>query len=269
MLDRFARPPDVVLIARGDDGVAIRLREALEARGRQTALIDGPAAGRFFTLRGGVAGTTVAPKVPLFIRPSAWWHADQADSADARFLRGECFAAFWAATSLSAATVINRPGPTGQVYRLTAGAIGAMPTADAAAVSEIFASGPDQIDDQDAMWGEDPEFRTGPVADMRPDMPLRARRVEGGARYEIVAVVGARAFPATTDPRTVVESIGPRSAALAQAAGVHFAAITWAVTETEAVPVRLNAGPDETELRYVWSDVAAALCDDLCEDGGQ
>jgi hypothetical protein len=261
--------PDVILIARRDDGVAVRLREALEARGRRAMQLDGPAAGRFFTLRGGAAGTAVEPQVPVFIRPSAWWHVDTEDSADARFLRGESFAAYWAATVLSTAKVINRPSPTSQVYRLTAAAIAAMAAADTAAMSEIFASGPDQIDEKAAMWGEDAEFRTGPVAGLRPDMPLRARRVETDARYEIVTVVGARTFPATTDPRTEADSIGPRSAALARAAHIHFAAVTWAVTETDAVPVRLNAAPEESELRYVWSDVAAALCDDLCGDRPQ
>ena len=77
-------------------------------------------------MRGGAAGTAVEPQVPVFIRPSAWWHVDTGDSADARFLRGESFAAYWAATVLSTATVINRPSPTGQVYRLTAAAIAAM-----------------------------------------------------------------------------------------------------------------------------------------------
>jgi hypothetical protein len=264
MLDSAAgAPPDVILIAGRDDGVAFRLREALEARGRRTMQLDGPAAGRFFTLRGGPDGTAVEPRIPIFIRPSAWWHVDAADGADARFLRGECFAAYWAATALSAATVINRPLPTGQMYRLTAAAMSA---AGAGTMSEIFASGPDQIDEKDAMWGEDVEFRTGPVAGLGPNLPLRARRVETDARYEIVTVVGARAFPATTDPRTEACSIGPRSAALAQAAGVHFAAVTWAITETDAVPVRLNAAPEESELRYVWGDVAAALCDDLRQD---
>jgi hypothetical protein len=258
-------PPDVILIAGQNDGVAIRLRQALERRGRRITQLDGPGAGRFFTLRGGPEGTTVAPQLPVFIRPSAWWQVETADSADARFLRSECYAAYWAATALSAATVINRPGPAGPIHRLTAAAITTMPAAGAAPVSEIFASGPDRIDDQDAIWGEDVDYRTGPVAGLRPDLPLRARRVQTDARYEIVTVVGHRAFAATTDPRTIADSFGPRSAALAVAAGVHFATVTWAVTETDAVPVRLNAAPEEWELRYAWSDVAAALCEDLCQ----
>jgi hypothetical protein len=256
-------PADVLLIASNDDGVAIRLQEALAARGRRALFLDGPAAGRFFTLRGGQASTVVEPKIPMFIRPSAWWHVDTFDSADAKFLRSECFAAFWAATALSTAAVINRSGPHGQVYRLTTSTIAVMGDTSATNVSEIFASGPERIDQQEAMWGEDLDYRTGLVADMRPDGPLRARPVKTDARYEIVTVVGERAFPATRDSRTHEESLGPRSAALARSAGAHFAAVTWEVTETSAIPVRLNAGPEEWELRYVWGDVAAALCDDL------
>lgn len=259
-----SEPADVLLIASGDDGVAIRLRQALDARGRRAMFLDGPTAGRFFTLRGGQASTVVEPHLPMFIRPSAWWHADTLDSADAKFLRAECFAAFWAATALSTATVINRSGPHGQMYRLTAATIAGMTDASDASSSEIFASGPDQIDrDEERMWGEDLDFRTGPIATMRAEAPLRARPVQIDARYEIVTVVGERAFPATRDSRTLEQELGSRSAALAKSAGAHFAAVTWEVSKTSAVPVRLNAGPEEWELRYVWSDVVAALCDDL------
>jgi hypothetical protein len=258
-------PPDVLLIASNDDGVAVRLREALDARGRRAMFLDGPAAGRFFTLRGAQASTVVEPNIPMFIRPSAWWHVDTLDSADAKFLRAECFAAFWAATALSTAAVINRSGPHGQTYRLTAATIAGMTDTSDATSSEIFASGPERIDnDHELMWGEDLDFRTGPIASLRPGAPLRARPVQTDARYEIVTVVGDRAFPATRDPRTLKEELGPRSAALAKSAGAHFAAVTWEVSDRSAIPVRLNAGPEEWELRYVWGNVAAALCDDLC-----
>jgi hypothetical protein len=257
-------PADVLLIASSDDGVAIRLREALDSRRRRAVFIDGPAAGRSFTLRGGQTSTVVEPNIPMFIRPSAWWRADAFDSADAKFLRAECFSAFWAATALSTAAVINRSGPHGQTYRLTAATIAGMTAASDPSSSEIFASGPEQIDhDEDRMWGEDLDFRTGPIATMRADAPLRARAVQTDARYEIVTVVGDRAFPATRDSRTLEDELGPRSVALAKSAGAHFAAVTWEVSKTSAIPVRLNAGPEEWELRYVWGDVAAALCDDL------
>jgi hypothetical protein len=255
---------DVLLIASNDDGVAVRLGQALDARGRRALFFDGPTAGRFFTLRGGQASTVVEPNIPMFIRPSAWWHEDTFDSADARFLRAECFSAFWAATALSTAAVINRSGPHGQTYRLTAATIAGMMDASAPSLSEIFASGPAQIDrDEEQMWGEDLDFRTAPIASMRADAPLRARPVQFDARYEIVTVVGHRAFPATRDSRTLEDELGPRSVALTKSANAHFAAVTWEVSKTSAIPVRLNAGPEEWELRYVWGDVAAALCDDL------
>jgi hypothetical protein len=263
-LARDSEPPDVLLIASHDDGVAVRLREALEARGRRAMFLDGPTAGRLFTLRGGQVSTVVEPNIPMFIRPSAWWHVDTLDSADAKFLRAECFAAFWAATALSTAAVINRSGPHGQTYRLTAATIGGMTDASSPSSFEILVSGPEQIDrDEDRMWGEDLDFRTGPIASMRPDAPLRARSVQTDARYEIVTIVGDRSFPATRDSRTLEDELGPRSVALAKSAGAHFVAVSWEVSKSSAIPVRLNAGPEEWELRYVWSDVVAALCDDL------
>jgi hypothetical protein len=254
---------DVVLIARHDDGVAIRLRESLQARGARVALLDGPGAGRFFTVRGDQEGTTVSPRVPVFVRPSAWWHVDTEDSADARFLRGECHAAYWAALALSGATVINRVSRTGPVHRLTAAALAALPAAGRTPVMESFASGPDRFEEAEGLWGEDIDYRTGELSTLRADVPVRVRRVEVDAGYEIVTVVGARAFAATTHPRTLDASLGARSVDLVTAAGLHFATVTWALTADEELPVRLNPAPEESELRYVWSDVSAALCDDL------
>jgi len=258
-LDRY----DVVLIARHDDGVAIRLRECLQLRGARVALVDGPGAARLFTVRGTQEGTAVTPQLPVFIRPSAWWHVDTDDSADARFLRGECHATFWAALALTDATVINRLRRTGAIHRLTAAALAGSPTAGRAPVVESFASGPDQFDDAEGLWGEDIDYRTGALATLSADVPLRARRVEIDAGYEIVTVVGERAFAATTHPRTLGASLGPRSVGLVAGAGLHFATVTWALTAEDELPVRLNPAPDESELRYVWSDVSAALCADL------
>jgi hypothetical protein len=259
VLDRY----DVVLVARHDDGVALRLRECLQVRGARVALLDGPAAGRHFTVRGGQDGTTVTPQVPVLIRPSAWWHVDTGDSADDRFLRGECHATYWAALALSGATVINRLRPGGAIHRLTAAALARLPAAGGVPVTESFASGPDQFDEAEGLWGEDVDFRTGALATLREDVPVRVRRVEVDAGYEIVTVVGERAFVATTHPRTVAASLGPRSVDLVAGAGLHFATVTWALTADAELPVRLNPAPDESELRYVWSEVSDALCADL------
>ena len=259
VIDRY----DVVLVARHDDGVAVRLRECLQVRGARVALLDGPAAARHFTVRGDQEGTTVTPQVPVLIRPSAWWHVDTDDSADTRFLRGECHATYWAALALSGATVINRLRPSGAIHRLTAAALARLPAAGGAPVVESFASGPDQFDEAEGLWGEDVDFRTGALATLREDVPVRVRRVEVDAGYEIVTVVGRRAFVATTHPRTAAASLGPRSVDLAAGAGMHFATITWALTADGELPVRLNPAPDESELRYVWSEVSDALCADL------
>jgi hypothetical protein len=60
-----------------------------------------------------------------------------------------------------------------------------------------------------------------------------------------------------------VDGFGARGFELAPRFRVHFATITWALTEDAAEAVRLNPNPDESELRYRWADVLDALCRDL------
>ena len=96
------------------------------------------------------------------------------------------------------------------------------------------------------MWGEDLDFRTGPIANLRPDAPLRARPVQTGARYEIVTIVGNRSFPANqkTSCGTLEDELGPRSAlALAKSAcGAYISRRDdLGGFEGERTPVRLNA----------------------------
>jgi len=102
-----------------------------------------------------------------------------------------------------------------------------------------------------------------PASQLPPGMPVRARRINKGALYEMVTVVGCRAFSATLDSRTVEQSLIGRSLEIAKQVGVHFATITWAIDHTGATPIRLNATPDESELQYVWDEVVPALCEDL------
>ncbi len=130
---------------------------------------------------------------------------------------------------------------------------------------DIYASGPGFIENgpDETIWGEDCEFRVGSIADLRRGEPLRARKLNPAALYEIVAVVGDRAFFATTDPRTDELGITERSVALCRGIEVHFATITWTIDERVATPVRLNPAPEEAELRYAWNDVSRALCADL------
>lgn len=132
--------------------------------------------------------------------------------------------------------------------------------------SEIFASGPEVISaTDDTMWGEDANYISAPLGKLQTRVPVRARRVSPGALYEIITVVGKRAFSATNDPRTAEFDLVGRSLALAPQAEVHFATITWAIDDAGATPVRLNTDPEETELRYAWNEVADALCEDLIQ----
>jgi hypothetical protein len=256
---------DVLIVAGKEDRVADRLRQDLEKIGRRAEILDGPSAARLFTIRVQANGATVTPSLPMFIRSSAWWYDDSTADADERFLRAEAYAAFWAAAALSKAVVINRIARGGGGGRMTAGALAAaMGTLDAAG-SDIYTSGPEFIENGtgETIWGEDCEFRIGSIAELRPGEPLRARKLNPAALYEIVTVVGDRAFSATTDPRSAELDLAERSAALCRRVDTHFATITWAIDKHGATPVRLNPSPEETELRYTWRDVSQALCTDL------
>jgi hypothetical protein len=176
---------DVLIVGRPGDAVARRLERALTARGHTATWLDGPTAARLFTIRVTAAGNQVEPDLPIFIRPMPWWGADAEATADARFLRNECHATFQAAAALCRRPVINRPKANGPVYRLTAGSLGT----EAAGRSEIHASGPEQIvEDDSSFWGENAEYRLGALATLPPGVPVRARRVDVAAGYEIVTV---------------------------------------------------------------------------------
>jgi hypothetical protein len=260
----MALAADVLIVAGQRDRVADRLRRDLEKIGRQVAWLDGPSAARLFTIRVRTDAVTVVPSPAMFVRGSAWWHDRGSSDADGQFLRAEAYATFWAASVLSKAAVINRIPAGGGIGRMTAGALAALlPTGNPA--SDIYASGPEFIvrNGDDSLWGEDLEFRVGAIAELRRGEPLRARRVNPTAPYEIVIVVGDRAFPATTDPRTAELGLPERSVVLCRRLGLHFAAVTWAVDEQGATAIRLNPAPEETEVRYSWREVSQALSEDL------
>ncbi len=255
---------EILIVAGREDRVADRLRRDLAKSGRRSRSIDGPGAARLFTIRVQPDKVTVTPTPPVFARASAWWYDDDAADADERFLRAEAYAAFWAAAALSGAPVINRAGRGGGTGRLTAGSIAAaIGTPDLAV--DIYAGSPEMAETaaEDGLWGEDLEFRTGPVGSLPPGQPVRARRVNPAALYEIITVVGDRAFPATTDPRSAELALAERSLLACRRLQVHFATITWAIDELGATPVRLNPAPEEAELRYAWADISQALRADL------
>jgi hypothetical protein len=181
------------------------------------------------------------------------------------FQRAEEYSTLWAATALSPGPVINRPGKRGAIGRMTWGAIAsALNIQSDASMREIFTSGPEQVAaSDDVMWGEDVNYISAPIGAFQNRVPLRARKVNPNALYEIITIVGARGFPATADPLTAEFGLVRKSLALAFKVNVHFATVTWAIDDLGASPVRLNAEPEEPDLQYAWHEVGAALCEDL------
>ena len=244
--------------------MAIRLGTALEKRGRSIIFVDGPSAAQKFTLRVLPKSTFVAPNLPMFVRASAWEHMRTTRDADELFLRAETYATFWAAAALSSAPVINRPSPSGPAGQFTLTAIAAALGIAAVRGPEVHASGPEMINDPtDETWGENVHFQSGPVALLPREVPLRARKVDQSALYEIVTVVGSRAFPATLDPRTEELGLTSQSVSIVQKLKLHFATVTWSIGQEGAMPVRLNANPEEAEIHYAYDETLSALCEDL------
>jgi hypothetical protein len=287
----------VVLVAGAKDRVARRLAAAIERRGRDALLLDGHAASRLFTIRVSGRCHEVIPELSLFIRQGAWWSDQPRIEPDERFAASESYAALWSVAALSSQPVINRPHAEGWIPAMTAARIQSLlPPGSDQGLAEVFASSPRfaarepvlagqaapaderlardppqareqppasrQPTDGPVLWGESVEGLTGPAASLPEGVPLRARLVDPQAAYEIVTVVGDRAFSATEDPRTREFGLLDRSVQLAQRARVHFATVTWSVG-TDVAPVRLNPNAGLRELRYSWAETEDALCADL------
>jgi len=255
-----------LIVASPRDELACQLHEAVSRRGRRCTLLDGPSAARLFTIRVGEGGAHVSPDIPLFIRASAWPRQEGA-SEDERFLRREAYATFWAAAALCKSPVINRPAGRSSMARLTISAIASrMGLRPGDKHSELYVSKPamalGRLDPP--IWGEDIDFRTSEISALRPDVPARLRTVDVDARYEIVSIVGTRAFAATDDPRTRRGGLPARSRKMAAHFGLHFASVTWMVNADTATPLRVSGEPSMAELRTCRDAVLEGLCEDLC-----
>lgn len=253
---------DVLVVAGRDDPVADRVCSALNERGRTSMRMEGPEAAREFTIELTSRTVSVEPSVPMFIRASAWWSKLPAGDLDATFLRSEQYATLWAAANLSEAPVLNRPRRRNAPERFSWGQIAArVKGIGDGRPGEIYASRPEWVIGADVKewWGEDVCFRVAPLAELSPDVPLRARQVNPEALYEVVTVVGGEGFPATTDSRTQRLGLVDQSVGIAQVLGLQFAAISWAVDHEGAVPALVNANPGESDVMYTWDDIAEAL----------
>jgi hypothetical protein len=256
----------ILIVAGGEDKVATRLGIALEKRGRPIIRLDGPSAARIFSLRVLPNSTVVVPNLPMFVRASAWAHTRTARDGDEHFLWAEAYATFWAAAALSRAPVINRPTPSGPAGQFTSTAIAAALGMSGVPGPEVHASGPEMITDPTAeTWGENVHLQSGPVALLPQKVPLRARKVNQDSLYEIVTVVGLRAFPATMDPRTMELRLVSRSVLIARKLKLDFATITWSIDPAGATAIRVHATPQEAEIQYTWNETANALCEELTQ----
>jgi hypothetical protein len=196
----------------------------------------------------------------MLVRSSAWWYENANLNADQLFLRAESYAAFWAAAALSSAPVFNRPGPDGAGAQMKYGELASLFKTGARLNGEVHARSSDLLaENGELMWGEDANFLTAPLSQLPPGVPVRARSLDPNALYEIVTVVANQAFPATTDRRTIDLDLAGQSLAFARRLNVHFATVTWAVTDDGARAIRLNPSPEAYEIRYAWAAISAAL----------
>jgi hypothetical protein len=255
--------PDVLIVAGSDDELARQLYEALGRRGRHCAFLDGPSAARLFTIRVAKSGVQVSPDIPLFVRESAW-PRNKGVSDDERFLRWEAYATFWAAAALCKSPVINRPARRASRFTMSTVA-SRMGLRSASAYRELYVSKPasalGRLDPP--IWGEDIDFHAKEISALRPNVPARLRTVDVDARYEIVSVVGARAFTATDDPRTRRDGLAARGVEIAARLGLHFASVTWTVNAGAARPVRVSGEPSMADLRACQQEVLDGLSEDL------
>ena len=252
----------MLLVAGERDHLATSLLAGLSNRRISSSLLDGLSAARKFTIKREGSTVFIEPDCAIFLRQSAWDNALVVQDSDERFLRAEAFATVWAAATLTQATVINRPVLTG-INRIFRTDILAALEPSALDKSEIHASGPEVLVDIEGLWGENVESTVGPVEFMPGGIPLRARNVCATARYEVMTVVGQRAFSSTLDPRVAEFKLEEQSISLAQKFKLHFTTVTWSIEGIDAYPIRINSAPQSVELRHNWNQVIESLCDDL------
>jgi hypothetical protein len=260
--------PQLLIVASHLDTVATRLQADLARRGISSKVADGQTSARTFTVRNGL-DCSIYPDMPIFYRTSGWWSNSSERSRDEEFLAGECYATFWAAANRISSPVINRPSGWTPMRRMTAGTICCLEAARRRNkrdhTVESYVSDRAQVsDDLGEIWGEDAMYRVLPAADFSPGTPIRCRCIPTSTvGYELVTVVGGKAFVATSDAKSKKHAVAERSVRLARDANLHFCSLTWEITSSSAEAVRMDPTPLEHELRYRWTDIVSALAEDL------
>jgi hypothetical protein len=249
--------PSLLLVGDDGDPVVAGLAELARAGGRAVTVAPPARAARMFSVACDGARATVEPAVPMLLR-AARPRADPRDE-QARFHADELAATLWAAGALSPAPVVNRPGPNGWAGGLSASAA---VTERRAGVdegrAETFATAPPG---DGGWWVEDAGTRRVAVSPDAPGPgPFRMRPAAAWEGYELVAVVGDRAWRSTALDLGGLR-LEPRSVAACRALGLQFAAVTWGIEPRAAgaAVARIDAFPTAEQLRPCWPDVARAL----------
>jgi hypothetical protein len=258
---------DLVLVAEENDILSADLSRLATSRGLRAEILSPAAAARLFSIRFDGLASFVEPDLPMFVRPRG---PDLVrESADAAFAAAEATAMLWGVGALLKSPCINRPGRRGFAGRTSASAtLTKLRAGGAEPVPEVFSRDapapptPDRagwyVQDmaslETAVW-PGPSTGVGPFRG-------RASRMSGG--YEVVAVLGEKAWRSTTAPLSHLE-LDQRSVRAVHALDLRFAAITWEVSSTgeDASLVRVNPFPGYAELAYVWPELAPALLDAL------
>jgi hypothetical protein len=258
------RALDLIVIGEPGDRLAANFAATAKAEGH-SVMFDGITASvQRLAIATSQDVCRVLPDVPMLLRLPP--HPVPLLDGDEAFHRGERMAMLWAAAALSRSPVINRPGAGGFAGRCSpSAALTEIRAGVFAGRQEVFSRVPPPPagDPGGRLWCLQD---TGTYATACwPHVPVgagpyRARQVEADEEYELVTVVGERAWRASTVP---LESLAleARSVALVAALELTFAVVTWGISRQRAggVMARVNPFPTWEQVWHVWPDVASAL----------
>ncbi|MBW4618394.1 MAG: hypothetical protein KME17_03280 [Cyanosarcina radialis HA8281-LM2] len=276
---------DLIIVGDDRDRFANEFAEFSNQQGYNAIVLDVSAAARLFSIRIDRGIAEITPQISILFRIPA--PSLQRTSFDDSFQYGECLATLWAAATLNPATVINRPtnyslwGRTSPSFTLTkmrAGLTSPHPAlagtplpnlgegqgvrADQAEVFSLRAPSPpaalvsqqwyvqDAITYQTAAWPEIPEG----------EGPYRARCADPNLAYEIVIVLGDRAWRSTAVSLEHLE-LEPQSISLLKRLDLTFGAVTWGISPDlqTATLARVDPFPTMEQVQFVWPVLAPAL----------
>jgi hypothetical protein len=247
----------LVIVDVSDPLVDALASAARTAAGMSVSVLDWATAARLLEIRRRGGDVDVMPAASMLLRPSRTpgpW-----EDGETLFHRGEMVSAVWAAAALTAAPVVNRPGPQGLVGHCAATVSASRARANIPPEPETFTSHRPEPDGPPAEWWVEPQRfgRQMPwtVEASRAGGPYRAARVTPGFELSRAVVVGDETFGA--EPGSALDV---RSRQASAALGLAFATVTWRTYRTaEPVFVAINPFPVLEELDGYEDIVIAAL----------